>query len=694
MIRRAAADATAALALAVALLGGACARKDGPPPPRATAGSLDVVLVTIDTLRADACGFSGGGRARTPVMDRLAARGRVFTAAHAHSVVTLPSHTNILTGLLPFQHGVRDNAGMTVPEDVETAATRLKRLGYATGAFVAAFPLDRRFGLARGFDLYDDHYGKGSSPLSFKLAERPGTEVVSAALAWFAAQPAGRRFLWVHLFEPHAPYVPPAPFAETYRDAPYLGEVATADAALAPLLDGLTSPTLVVLTGDHGESLGEHGETTHGLFAYEATLHVPLVLAGPGVIPGRDARSAWHVDILPTILASLGVPDQPTLPGRSLLGDPDAGAVTYFEALSSQLNRGWAPLTGVLRSREKYVDLPVRELYDLASDPKELTNLAPAREAAVRDLARLLPPDARKPVGRKTPTAEEAARLRSLGYVVSTADVAAKTYGPADDPKNLVGVDGRIHHLVDLYERGQLSQAIEEGESLLRGYPTLTVAAEHLAFLYQQAERHDDAIRVLRTCLDDGRGSDAIRIRLGMVLAEAGRAKEALAYVAPLASSSDPDGLNALGIALADSGAFEKARAVFERARSIDPESPVTSMNLGIAALKEGKLDEARVALGRAVTLNPSLPAAWNALGAVEAQQGNVDAALAAWAKVVTLVPDDVDALYNLGMTAARNGRNDAAGAALRRFVATAPAARYAREIGEARQLLGTLGRS
>ncbi len=692
MTRRAAAGA-AALSLILCVPGGACSRRVKSTAPAATAGSLDVVLVTVDTLRADAPGFAGNGRVKTPVMDRLADRGRVFDDAHAHNVVTLPSHTNILTGLLPFQHGVRDNAGMTVPAGLESIATRLKRLGYATGAFVAAFPLDRRFGLFRGFDVYDDHYGKGTDPLSFRLAERPGKDVVAAALAWFNAQPAGRRFLWVHVFEPHAPYAPPAPFAETYRDTPYLGEVATADAALAPLLDGLAAPTLVVLTADHGESLGEHGEATHGLFAYEATLHVPLVLAGPGVRPGRDARLARHIDIVPTLLASVGAPPDPALPGRSLLAEPEAGLPSYFESLSAQLNRGWAPLTGVLRGSEKYVDLPVRELYDLASDPKELTNLAPGRDASVRDLARLVPAAARKPVARNAPSAEEAARLRSLGYVVSTAAPAEKTYGPDDDPKSLVAVDGRIHHLVDLYERGQINQAIDEGESLLRGYPTLTVAAEHLAFLYQQAERHDDAIRVLRGCLDDGRGSDAIRIRLGMVLAEAGRAKEALAYVTPLASSVDPDALNALGIALADSGAFEKANTVFERARALDPESPVTSMNLGIAALKEGKLDDARAALGRAVTLNPSLPAAWNALGAVEAKQGNVDAALAAWAKVVTLVPDDVDALYNLGMTAAKNGRNEAAGAALRRFVGTAPAARYAREIGEARQLLGELGR-
>jgi len=675
------------------LLLAACSRTT-PPPAAPSTGSLDVVLVTVDTLRADATGFSGNGRVKTPSMDRLAARGRVFSRAHAHNVVTLPSHTNILTGLLPFQHGVRDNAGMTVPPSVETVATRLKRLGYTTGAFVAAFPLDRRFGLARGFDVYDDRYGKGSDASSFRLAERPGTEVVAAARAWFDAEPPGKRFLWVHLFEPHAPYAPPPPFHATYRDAPYLGEVAATDAALAPLLDGLTAPALVILTSDHGESLGEHGEATHGLFAYEATLHVPLVVAGPSVTAGSDDRAARHVDLVPTILAAVGAPADPALPGRSLLGPEEAGTTTYFESLSAQLNRGWAPLTGILRGREKFIDLPIRELYDLAADPAEEANLAPARESLVRDLARLLPEGARRPAARAHPSEEETARLRSLGYVTSSGNVAPRPATAEDDPKRLVAVDARLHELVDLYQRGRPAEAIAGAEALLRAHPRLTAAAEHLAFLYQETDRPGDAVRVLETCFADGRGSDAIRIRLGLVLAEAGRGKEALAWVSPLESSLDPDALNALGIALADTGAFERARNVFDRALSADPENPVTLMNLGIACLKAGHVDAAGGALRKAVALNPSLPQAWNGLGVVALEEGNVDAALGAWARVVTLAPGDVDALYNLGTTAARNGRTDAAGAALRRFVASAPAGRYARELREARKLLVALEKS
>src|SRR5262249_53777833 len=248
---------------------------------------LDVLLVTIDTLRADAVGAYGATTGATPLLDAVAARGVVFRQAHAHDVVTLPSHANILSGRLPFQHGVRDNAGFRFPRDVPTLASLLGAAGYRTGAFVSAFTLDARFGLARGFDVYDDRLGGPAGPLA--LPERRGADTVAAAQRWLAEGSGRPSFCWVHVYEPHAPYVPPEPFASRHPGAPYVGEVETAAAALQPLLrpllDSASPHTLVIVTGDHGESLGEHGERTHGLFAYESTLHVPLVMFAPGVLP-------------------------------------------------------------------------------------------------------------------------------------------------------------------------------------------------------------------------------------------------------------------------------------------------------------------------------------------------------------------------------------------------------------------------
>lgn len=663
------------------------------------AGGLDVVLITVDTWRADAAGFAGSTRVKTPAFDRLAAAGRVFTNARAHNVVTLPSHTNILTGLLPFQHGVRDNSGFRLPDGIPTLATRLTARGYATAAFVSAFPLDSRWGLGRGFGLYDDRYGKGTDTGSFQFPERPGVETVQKALEWWRRQVPGKRFLWVHVFEPHAPYTPPPPFDAEYRDAPYFGEVAAADAALAPLIDEILSApagsALAFLTGDHGESLGEHGEATHGLFAYDATLKIPLVAYGRRVGAGRDGRPAAHVDIVPTVLDALGAPADPALSGRSLLREAEPNRLLYFESLSNTLNRGWAPLTGVLRGGLKYIDLPLRELYDIPADPGETRNLARERETDLRALARLLPREAKEPPRPGTPTAEEVAKLRALGYVASAGPRPARTaYGEADDPKRLLGVDRAIFRIIDQYQRGRMAEAIAEAERLIARYPRLVVGVEHLAFLYQQADRLPDAARVLKSFFGGpGKGGDApesLRARYGLVLSEMGRPKEAVRVLTPLAGSTDPDSLDALGTALADAGDLAAARDAFGRALALDPANPRALENLGIVALRERKAGEAREAFRKALEVNPRLPGSLNGLGAAEMELGNPEAALAAWRAALSVNPGDLQALYNFGTTAAR-ARLPEAAPALARYLSAAPAAHFARERAEVEALLRSL---
>ncbi|MGZ5475799.1 MAG: sulfatase, partial [Thermoanaerobaculia bacterium] len=261
--------------------------------PLRTREAPDVILITIDTLRADALGFAGNTRLRTPFLDNLAARGIVFTNAHAHNVVTLPSHANILTGLYPYQHGIRDNAGFRLDARHPTLGAMMKPPGYTTAAFVSAFPLDSRFGLNAGFDVYDDRYREASDPLDFVVQERPAAETLAAAQKWYDSAAGKKKFLWIHLFDPHAPYDPPSPWREQYRDAPYLGEVAYVDDQLGrfltPILESHPN-TLVVITGDHGEALGDHGELTHGLFAYESTLKIPLIIVDPGNPARRDDR--------------------------------------------------------------------------------------------------------------------------------------------------------------------------------------------------------------------------------------------------------------------------------------------------------------------------------------------------------------------------------------------------------------------
>ncbi|HEX5720164.1 MAG TPA: sulfatase-like hydrolase/transferase [Thermoanaerobaculia bacterium] len=656
--------------------------------------AVDVILVTIDTLRADSLGFAGNREVSTPVLDRLAAAGRVYANAHAHNVVTLPSHVNILTGRYPFEHGVRDNSGFTLPETVPTLAGLLKQAGYATAAFVGAYPLDSRYGLGHGFDVYDDDYARGSNPAEFAMAERRGDQVIAPALSWWQSQKGKPRFLWVHLYDPHASYDPPEPFRSRYAGKPYLGEIAATDSFLAPLLepvlDGKETPALVVVTADHGEALGDHGELTHGLFAYEATLRVPLVVWGAGVSPGRDERWARHVDIAPTVLGRLGIDPPEGLPGRSLLEAPTEGD-SYFEALSTNLNRGWAPLRGVIRGGSKWIELPVPELYDLPRDPGEQKNLSGEERRTVAALRSALPEEAVWPPRKGNVSPEEERRLRSLGYSVGGGPAKA-VYTADDDPKNLIGVDRRLHQVIDLYSRGSYEEAARLAREVIAERPELAEAYEHAALSLRQLERHAEAVEVLRSGLGKVVADELLRRQLGQALAETGRGAEAVEVLQPFAETGDAPTLAALGIALSDAGRHAEGEQVLRKLVAQDDSDPKAHENLGIVLLRMTRAAEARDHLKKAIALNDRLPIAWNTLGVALYQLEGPEAALGAWRRAYELDPRQYDALYNTGLVAASLGRRDEARAALSQFARTAPPQRFEADIRKAQALLQEIG--
>jgi len=673
-----------------------------PAPLLERTADQNVLLVTIDTLRADALG-SYGGPAATPNLDRLAGAGVRFEFAHAHAVVTLPSHASILTGLYPFEHGIHDNSGYRLPDDSRTLATMLRAEGFATGAFVAAFPLDSQFGLDTGFDVYDDRFGHAEGPSDFTIAERPAEAVVAVARAWIESQ-SGPWFAWVHLFDPHAVYRPPPPFDARYAGSPYHGEVAYTDHALGPLLataaDG-ERPTFVVVTSDHGEGLGEHGERTHGLFAYEATLRVPLILAQVGSsssAPPDDgivsAEPARHVDIAPSILDALSLA-APGLPGRSLLEPAPGGAgsepLSYFEALSASLNRGWAPLRGVLAGRDKYIDLPLAELYDLQADPAEADNLAAGRAARARELAALLDDlPVSDPFDRRVAeTAAVVERLQALGYLRGSAP-AKESYSAADDPKRLAHVDEAIHRGVDLFQRGRAREAMDVYRGVIAERPALELAHRHLAFLHWSVGEVDEAIAVLTRARDAGNASPAAAGQLGIYLAESGRADEAVPLLEALVADERPalDPLNALGIAYARRGDADRALRTFERVLELDPDNAMALENLGTVHVQRGDRAAAAEAFERAVTLAPRSSRAHAGLGVVQLQDGDRQAALASWTRAVELDPANFDALFNLATELVNAGDLATARPYLERFVRTAPRALYADDI---RRLAGVL---
>jgi arylsulfatase A-like enzyme/Tfp pilus assembly protein PilF len=689
----------ASFALAVGAF--AAARVVREEPLRRRPG-LSVLLVTVDTLRADAVGAYGRAGADTPRMDRLAAEGVRFTFAHAQSVVTLPSHANILSGRYPFDHGVRDNSGFRFPKSLDTLATLLRAHGYRTGAFLSAFPLDSRFGLDRGFEVYDDRLGDFEVKPDFQMQERPGPETVAAARTWRESTP-GPTFCWVHLYEPHAPYDPPFEWQGRFPSA-YDAEVAAADAALGPLLDplfarGAQGDTLVVLTADHGEGRGEHGEATHGIFTYETTLRVPLLLYCPRLFRSRVVTAgARHVDILPTVLDALGFPLPEDLPGRSLLraaeglGDgPEPPS--YFESLTPALTRGWAPAYGVLRGRLKYIDLPIPELYDLRSDPREQTNLAPRQPERVAAMRSLLSRERGADPGAApgTEDAEVRERLLSLGYVTGESPIARR-YGVDDDPKRNLDFETRLDEVIRLYDDGDLEGALARCERLVRDRPRVPLGLRHLSFLRRQAGDLEGAVEAGRRALAADPASVDSAAQLGHFLNDLGRPREAVALLAPYArpANADLDVLMTYGAGLAEDGRRTAAIEALQRARRLDPTSALAAFNLGTAHLLFGDRETAREEFEEALRLEPELGRAMSALGVLAAKEGRPREAVRRWKQAIGVNPRDADSLYNLGTLLRDEGRVSEARRYLRLFLDVAPPALYGPDCTRVRAWLAT----
>jgi len=638
----------------------------------------DLLLITIDTLRADRLSCYDPAHVRTPNIDGLAAAGTVFSRAFSHVPLTLPAHTSLLTGLTPPAHGVRDNGRFVAPEKLRTLAELLRSRGYATAAFVGGYPLHSRFGLAQGFDVYDDRFAAATG-VAREFAEARAGDVVDKALAW-AREPRSPWFLWVHLYDPHDPYEPPEPFRTRFKDAPYDGEVAYVDETLGRLLAalrdrGLTDDTVVVLTGDHGESLGEHGELTHGFLTYNPALWVPLIVAAPGLEPRRSDEIVAHIDIFPTVCDLLGVPRPEGLEGRSLAPALEGRKLrprpVYFECLSPYYGRGWAPLRGFVEGRLKFVESPIAELYDIGADFGETADLSAGRDLGGfrRRLEKLAGEAAPGGAAGAEAKLDAAAveRLRSLGYAAGPAAPKKSSFGAQDDVKTLLPFHTKAMRALALSREGQSGAAVRMLEEVIAARPDLDVARVNLALIHEASGRPGEARKVLFEGLRALPESyDVFTHAVGFLIA-AGEFREAAGLVESRSLAqmeNDPKIWVDLGLCFRNLGDSAKARTAYEAALAVDPTYPVVHNNLGALELAADRerpdpeaVERAAAHFARALELDPAYAAAHYGLGQAHYRAGRFDAAVASMTAAVRADPGMADAHFYLGLALYRQKR-------------------------------------
>lgn len=596
----------------------------------------NVLVVTIDTLRVDRVGCYGFGLAITPAMDRIAREGVRCTDAITSAPITLPAHSSMFTGLFPPAHGVRDNGNYALAPEAVTLAERLHDAGYATGAVVSAAVLAKRYGLDQGFDAYDDDLWAEDEPELFMIRERPAERTAARAVKWLEQAPRDRPFfLWVHFFDPHQPYDVRAGDLAAMAPTPYDAEIAQADRGLGTLLawleqHGMLDDTLVVVTSDHGESLGEHGEPTHGIFVYDATVHVPLLWRYPRSLPAGRVYDAptRHVDMMPTVLAMLGL-DPPATSQGLALDDALAGRtppptpIQYAEARLAEEGFGMAPLYAIRSGGRKWIRAPLPELYDLRTDPKELKNLYPADAAQSRaldaDLDTLDAESAR--LALKAPTreidAETAEMLRALGYL---APPEQKAEMQGMDPKEGMELYARLQEARQLAQLERWEQARRLLDTVLAKAPHNVSARNILALVEVRTGDVDGAEREYRLSLQQQPNQHRV--------------------------------LGALGAIALKRGDLDAAQRRFEEALAIAPGFVEAMGNLGFVAAVRGDDTTAEQWYERALAIDPSYPHVHRRLADLFYDRKDWPRALANYRKVLELLPDSFAVLIQAGNTA------------------------------------------
>jgi arylsulfatase A-like enzyme/Flp pilus assembly protein TadD len=682
------------LLLVSAALLGACQGGGEESPSAGIKISRDapIILISIDTLRADRLPAYGYGEVETPNLDALQREGVLYERAYSHIPLTLPSHASLLTGLLPPDHGIRDNIGYRLDsarvqsEEVPFLPQLLKRRGYATGAAVSSFVLRQKMGLGTSFDFYEDSIefrtGTGLGGL-----QRPGLETLDLARPWLREASPGPFFFFFHIYEPHTPYAPPEPFASRYS-SPYDGEVAAADAVIGALFDelrelGVYDRALIILLSDHGESLGEHGEDEHGVLLYTATLHVPLILKLPGArLAGeRVAAPVQLIDVLPTVADVLDLPVPADLRGVSLLEFLDSTGPTrriYSETYYPRLHFGWSELTSLLDGNHQYIEGPDPELFDLVVDPGEKRNLLRQERRLYATLRDELSTYNRTLEGPEEADTESREALAALGYIGSAV---GNLDGPLPDPKS------RLPTLADLkagfrhHSRGENAKAVEAFNKALNENPGMLDAWEYLAQSLQKLGRIQEALEAYRQALKLSGGAPHLTMAAASLFLQTGALEEAEAH-ARLALEQHPSFANGLlaRIALRRDD-LESAEALARQA--LDKDSPRLGPQITLANVlhARGKYEDALAMVQAteasfATRQTPDLELIRGLhliAGKIHADLGQTLAAEGAFKREVELFPDEIHAYSNLAVLYGLTGRMSLVSRTLRQMVEARP---------------------
>lgn len=616
---------------------------------------LNVILITIDTLRADHLGCYGFKNIETPSTDDLARAGIRFTHAYTPVPITLPAHTAILTGSFPMATGMHDFSGNRLPTNAITLGKVLREHGYTTAAFIGSAVLDSRFGLNQGFETYFDHFDFSRlDETNLDLMERRGDLVTDEALRWLRLNPRRPFLLWVHLYDPHYPYTPPEPYASQYRSRPYDGEIAFADAQVGRLLGYLRaqridSESLIILASDHGEALGEHAEKTHGFFIYNSTLHVPLIMKAPGVSPRIVGDEVSLVDIVPTALDMLAIAIPPSVQGRSLLGQMlghpgPAAPQLYAESYLPLLHFRWSPLLSLRSGGFKYIEAPRPELYDTRTDPHELKNLFSSHQALVEEMRdRLF-----KVMRSYTPALLESAktapltdpalleRLRSLGYVAVSATTFAEASGKQlPDPKDRIQIAELVSEALAEGQQGRYEESLSKLREAEKTEPALITIQYLKALDYYRLKNYDRAAESFHAVL-----------------------------------RSDPKFALAsyyLALTQVQTGDLDAAGVSFGRTLSLDPTNFLAAYNLGALYVKKNRIDDAIREFQHAITINPNYAQAYEALGELYLYQKRMDDAIRELEHAVSIIPEMRKAHYHLAQAYEAKGLRERAQEELQR---------------------------